>query len=402
MLVDGLAPWIAALGFALAALSLPGTIELLLLTVAAMFPMPKRPEPTRPVRLAIVVPAYNERENITACVRSLQRAAGVVSADGAPPPEIVVVADNCSDETATIARDLGARVLERFNATDRGKGFALDYAFTELADEGFDAFVVVDADSEVAANFLSACALRFAGGADALQCRYLVLNAGESLRTRLMTVALYAFNVLRPRGRERLGLSVGIYGNGFGMSAATLREVPYDARSVVEDLEYHLRLVAAGKRVQFVDNTCVRALMPTSTRGATTQRSRWEGGRLRLLLDRAPSLAAATLSGRLRLFEPLLDLLLMPLAFHVMLLLPLLLLPHPWTLGYGLFALALVACHVLVAIRVGGGTVNDVAALAAAPFYIVWKLTLVKALKRNAKRDAAWVRTERETQPGGP
>ena len=186
------------------------------------------------------------------------------------------------------------------------------------------------------------------------------------------------------------------------MSAATLREVPYDARSVVEDLEYHLRLVAAGKRVQFVDNTCVRALMPTSTRGATTQRSRWEGGRLRLLLDRAPSLAAATLSGRLRLFEPLLDLLLMPLAFHVMLLLPLLLLPHPWTLGYGLFALALLACHVLVAIRVGGGTVNDVAALAAAPFYIVWKLTLVKALKRNAKRDAAWVRTERETQPGGP
>ena len=400
MLVDEMMPWLVAFGVALSLLSIPGTVELLLLTVAAMSPSPRHEASSRSVRLAVVVPAHNERENIANCIHSLHNAASLFSGAGTSAPVIVVIADNCSDETAQIASKCGARVLERFNETERGKGFALDYAFQALADEGFDAFLVVDADSEVAEDFLSVCAARFAAGAEALQCRYTVLNAGESLRTRLMTVALYAFNVLRPRGRERLGLSVGIYGNGFGMSAATLRAVPYDASSVVEDLEYHLRLVAAGKRVQFVEDTCVRALMPTATDGATTQRTRWEGGRLRMLIDRAPSLFLAASRGDWKMIEPLLDLLLMPLAFHVVLLLPLLLIPHPWIWGYGLFGLGLVGCHVLVAIRVGGGTFGDVLALATAPFYIIWKLTLVKALRRNAQRDASWVRTERESQTG--
>ena len=69
-------------------------------------------------------------------------------------------------------------------------------------------------------------------GADAVQCRYGVLNAGDSLRTRLMNVALLAFNVLRPRGRDRLGFSAGILGNGFALRAETLATVPYVARSV--------------------------------------------------------------------------------------------------------------------------------------------------------------------------
>jgi hypothetical protein len=76
-----------------------------------------------------------------------------------------------------------------------------------------------------------------------VQVRYTTLNADASLRTRLMNVALMAFNALRPRGRERIGLSAGILGNGFALAAETLRPGPYTADSVVEDLEYHLLLV---------------------------------------------------------------------------------------------------------------------------------------------------------------
>ena len=184
----------------------------------------------------------------------------------------------------------------------------------------FDAFVVVDADSEVSSNFLTAIAVRFEGGADAAQCRYIVRNSGDSIRTRLMNVALFGFNVLRPRGRDRLGLSAGIYGNGFALSAATLRAVPYTAASVVEDLEYHLALIRARRRVQFIDTAAVYGDMPVAGTGVKTQRARWEGGRLRMMVEKVPGLARDVLRGRFRSVEPALDLLLLPLAFHVVLL----------------------------------------------------------------------------------
>lgn len=127
-------------------------------------------------------------------------------------------------------------MLVRNDLEVRGKGFALEFAFGILLDEGFDAMVVVDADTTVEPGFLATIEGCLAQGADAVQCRYSVLNPEASMRTRLMNVALLAFNVLRPRGRERLGLSVGILGNGFALTSDTLRTVPYHTHSVVEDL----------------------------------------------------------------------------------------------------------------------------------------------------------------------
>jgi len=143
-----------------------------------------------------------------------------------------------------------------------------------LIAEGADAFLVVDADSRVAPNFIAEMAAALEAGAGAVQCRYLVANPGASLRTRLMNVALLAFNVLRPRGRDRWGLSAGILGNGFGLAARTLETAPYRATSVVEDLEYHLSLVGAGIDVRFVDRTAVYGDMPAEGKGVRTQRAR--------------------------------------------------------------------------------------------------------------------------------
>lgn len=384
--------------------TLPGSIELLLLTAAGALPARRRPAPTGSAsgerRLAVVVPAHDEEGTVARCVRSIREARS--------PPcalDVVVVADNCRDRTADRAREAGARVLERRDTARRGKGFALDFAFRQLLAEGVDYLAIVDADTTVDAEFLVDLERRLAAGADAVQVRYLIRNPEASVRTRLMHVALMAFNVLRPRGRDRIGLSCGLFGNGFALSRATLEAVPYSAFSVVEDLEYHLRLVRADRRVEFSDASSVLADMPTGGRGARTQRARWEGGRLRVLLDEGPRIVREVLSGRLRLLEPLLDLLLLPLAFHVTLLTACALVPVAAARACGLAGLAAVGLHVLVALRVGGAGVRELGALASAPLYIAWKLLMSRAIRRASRRDAAWVRTAREDDddpPAGP
>jgi len=385
-------------GCAVALCTLPGSVELLLLTLAGVLPARRDKQAakqSRDWRVAFVVPAHDEEATIADCVESLLHCdAGLKRA------EVFVVADNCSDQTPRLAAEAGANVLVRNDSTRRGKGYALDFAFKSLSARGFDLFIIVDADSSVTPNLVQDFVQAFDAGANAIQCRYKVRNASVSMRTRWMNIALMAFNVLRPRGRDRLGLSVGILGNGFALSQETLVRIPYDAISVVEDLEYHIRLVRAGLRVRFVDTVTVYGEMPTSGKGVSTQRARWEGGRLRMILESAPSLAGDVCRGRLRLCEPLLELLLLPLGFHVLLLLIAIGTPIPAVRYYAAGALAFVAVHMLSAIRIGGGGWSEVAALFSAPFYLIWKLRVIPQLIRNVGGGTAWVRTERQSRQG--
>jgi cellulose synthase/poly-beta-1,6-N-acetylglucosamine synthase-like glycosyltransferase len=383
----------AVAGAVLILITLPGTCELALLTFCGSL-RPRRATKSRTsiAKLAIVVPAHDEARTIVRCVRSIAACDppghGVVAT-------IVVVADNSVDATAELARAAGARVIVRVDDLRRGKGFVLEEAFATLLAESFDAVIVVDADTVVESNLLLEIVALLEAGADGVQARYGVINPDVSMRTRLMKVALMAFNVLRPRGRDRLGLSVGIFGNGFALSRATLEALPYTAHSIVEDLEYHLRLARDGRRIEFADRTTVRADMPVGAAGASTQRARWEGGRLRMIADHAARLAAEIVGGNLKLIEPLLDLLLPPLSFQVILLLITLMLPFAAARLYALTALAVIVAHVAAAIVVGGGNVEDLVSLAAAPFYVAWKLTISPIIFRSASHSASWIRTER-------
>lgn len=384
------------IGTTAAAATLPGTAELLMLTLGGVLP-PKHPKSgtTRKLRkLAVVVPAHDEQEGIAGCVKSL------LAADS-PNAElmIVVIADNCTDDvTATRAREAGATVWEREDKVERGKGYALDFAFQRLMqDEEVDAVLIVDADTDVDANFLVACESAFNAGADAVQVPYFVKNAGDSQRTRLMNVAFMAFNVLRPRGRERLGLSVGILGNGWGMSRACLEAVPYDAKSVVEDLEHHINLVKEGFRVHFIHDSAVRADMPAGEAGSDTQRARWEGGRFRMIKEQAPKLLWQALQKRdLKSVEPALELMLMPLAYHVAGLGVALVVPFPPTQLYALFGLGVVGAHVASGLAVGNATKEDLKALLGVPKYVLWKANILPKILKTSSGEAAWVRTARE------
>lgn len=380
-----------ALAIALSALVLPGILTLALLTLAGSLPARRPRHDGARGRLALIVPAHNESAGIGRTLASLRAAA---AQDG--ESALIVVADNCDDDTGAIARAAGARVLTRRDAARRGKGYALDYAFRTLLAEDFRFFVVIDADSEVGPGFLPALRRHFGAGALAVQARYTVRNPDASLRTRLMELALCAFNVLRPRGRAALGCSAGLLGNGFGLQRALLERIPYSAGSVVEDLEYHLLLIGHGVRVAFADDAVVRADMCAGARGARSQRARWEGGRLRMLREHAPGLLRALRHGRGNALEPLLDLLLAPLSYHFLLLCALLLPPYGWSRALAALGLLVLALHVLAAAWVGRLSPRHLGALLFVPFYLIWKVWLIPAIGAAAGRHAAWLRTPRD------
>ncbi len=375
--------------------TVPGVVELLIVTTGA-WRRRERPvaESAPDFSLAVIVPAHNEEALIGRCVASL-----LASAQAAPASRctVVVVADNCADSTAVRAQAAGARVLVRENALQRGKGFALRFAFDSLMAEDFDGFLIVDADSVVSANLVGEIVRGLAGGSDAMQARYRVTPPLDSERKRLMDVALLAFNVLRPRGRSGWGLSAGILGNGFALSRSTLMTVPYSADSIVEDLEYHLMLVTARRKVDFSDSATVYGDMPNDPRAQESQRARWEGGRARVAMAWIPRLAARLLGGKWFLAEPLLELMTLPVANMAVLALLLCFLPGLLFRSYGLFVLCLLGVHVGSSVALGGNVRASLTALASAPAYVFWKLTRMGAILKSSRSEAQWLRTPRAT-----
>ena len=382
-------------GTILVVVTLPLAMELVVLTLAAAFPSRSQSSvPARPVRVAVIIPAHNEETLIRQCIASL-----------IGPATIYVIAHNCTDRTAQFAAESGAHPLI-LNHDTMGKGIALDFGFRHAIAAGAEAVLVVDADSIAAPNLIESVSTALASGAEALQCRYQVANAGANRRTRLAALALLGMNVLRPLGRHRLGLSCGVFGNGFALSAETLAKVPYTPHSLVEDLEYHLHLVRAGIRVEFLNHTAVFAEMPESDASAGSQRARWEGGRILMRRLWTRPLALEVLRGRLRMLEPLLDLLALPLTTETALLLLITaigIFAHSiWLVAYSSAGLAAIVLYVLVAALLGPEPWRTLQALAFAPAYLAWKIIMIPRTRLAAKSDAAWVRTQRNAEAADP
>jgi hypothetical protein len=315
-----------------------------------------------------------------------------------------VVADNCSDDTARFARAAGANVLIRQDDAHRGKGYALEHAFTHALEDGWaDAVVVVDADTVVNAGMLAAFAAKLENGALAAQADAAVLNPDDSWRTRLMALGLALFNGVRSSGRERLGVSCGLRGNGMCLSSTVLRLHPYAAFSLVEDLEYGIALGRAGVRVHFTPGAKVASAMVSSERAASAQRVRWEQGRAALGRAWRWRLLREAISRRdpLRL-DLAADLWVPPLSRLGL------------SVAAGLLASALFGaisghlgpllswglCAGMLAVYVARGLERSgvgLAVLKDVPRFVAWKLSLGR---RPPPEE--WVRTEREPEVGRP
>lgn len=381
------------LGIVLFLLTLPGTIELALITIGGMARRKKQPPigEFRHVRLGAIVPVFNEESGLARTVHSL-----AACQDPLPTSDIIVAACNTTDRSVQIARELGCTVIERIDPTRRGKGYGLNNAFRKLAGKGYDAYLIIDADTVVDSNFLNEFRKLFARGGDAGQAILRVANHQANLRTRLMNIAFLAFTYLRPLARHNIGLSSGLFGNGFGVSAKTVMQVPYECFSIAEDLEYHAELIVAGKHAEFLPSTAVYTEMCNEAASAKPQRERWEGGRLRVLLDYGPRLALNAMRRRtLTSFEPLLELLLLPLAYHLLLLTILALISSGMLLAYAVLGMLLVLVHVCQAMRLGRVEAEDWKALLSTPFYIGWKLLNLGGIIAAAHKHTPWIRTKR-------
>lgn len=362
----------------------------------------KLPAPSsHPYRFRIIVPAHNEEAGIADTVKSLSALDYAKDAFS-----VLVVADNCTDGTAQSARAAGAEVLERQDDKLRGKGYALLYAFERLPPE-VDAVVVIDADTLVSPNLLTAFAARLALGAHAAQADYAVRNPHQSWRTRLIAIAFGAFHIVRSRGRERLALSAGLRGNGMCFSSEILKRVAHDAFSIVEDVEYGIRLGEAGCRVHYADEAHVYGEMVSTAAAARSQRQRWEGGRRALASAHGLRLVKRGLAASNRvLFDLGFDLLVPPLSRLALsafgglvaaLAAAVLLGGAAWSVvGPWAVCALLVVAYVLRGWMVSGTGLRGLLDLGLAPAYVLWKLTLRS--KGKPKADAPWIRTTREAK----
>lgn len=355
----------------------------------------KTPTPDHRRVFAIVVPAHNEATGIVATItslRSLQYPSDRFS--------IVVIADNCTDNTAELARAAGVTVIERFDDARRSKGFALtDVLPRVLQNPSVDAVVIIDADTQVDRNLLSAVSARFAAGAHAAQADYQVANPEGGWRTELMSVAFTCFHEVRSMGRERLGLSTGLRGNGMAFTRFALETVPHQASSLVEDLEHGIALAKAGIRVVYIHEAHVRAEMPVDDDAAASQRKRWERGRDLMRAEHGWPLLKLAAQNRSKVQADLAaDVMIPPLTQVVKANMVLSGAAFVVAVGRRRFGLSAVVASValggLVAHVLSGWRRSGigVSVLAKLPGYLRWKSGLTFG---STGADNAWVRTRR-------
>jgi cellulose synthase/poly-beta-1,6-N-acetylglucosamine synthase-like glycosyltransferase len=353
-------------------------------------------EGTRP-RVAVLVPAHNEASEIGATLSTLLPQ--LTDQD-----RVVVIADNCSDETAAIARTLGATVIERIDPDRRGKGYALDYGLRFIEVNPPDVVVVVDADSIVHQGIIDRIARRADAVARPVQATYLMEQpANPGPKDSVSALAFMVKNLVRPSGLERLGLPGLLTGTGMAFPWSVMQSVTLASGNIVEDMQLALDLAIAGHAPVFCSDAKVTGRLPQQKQAAKSQRTRWEHGHLQTLLTQVPRLFKASVhQRRFDLLALALDLCVPPLSLLVMM----------WAaiMVGALLAIALGASWIpaiflaieglLVLISIVGAWAKfgradlPVLTLLAVPFYLLWKIPLYLAFL--VRPQTKWIRTERD------
>jgi cellulose synthase/poly-beta-1,6-N-acetylglucosamine synthase-like glycosyltransferase len=372
-----------------------------LATLSCLWRRPQAAEPARSsLRFRILVPAHNEEAGIEATLDSIYDLDYPIWRY-----RVVVVADNCNDRTAARAGGVGARVIERADQARRGKGWALRHGIDTLLqdDPGWDALVVVDADTVVSKNLLNAVATRLDSGAQAAQTTYLPREADNGPLAVITRVALTAFHVVRSGTRERFGLSCGLRGNGMAFSRELLERIRHDAVSLTEDLEFGVQLGLSDVRVAWAGDATVRGDMPTDVQVVSQQRERWIGGRLGIARRFVPTLAGHALRRRSAIAADLAaDLLIPPLSALAAVVIVSSTAAATLALFAGvvtpslivwLLAAALLSLHVVHAAHLAASTTALLRVAGALPGYIVGRTLTTLRSARN--QDQVWIRTAR-------
>ena len=371
---------------------------LLVTTIAAFLFRKESPEQNRFLNIGVLIPAHNEEEGIVRTIRSVQ-----ASDYPANRFEIYVIADNCTDLTAEHARNAGATVAERHDLSNRGKGQALDWFLRQHRNlyHNTDVITIIDADVTPDRNYLREISASLSlPETSVLQAYNGVSNPGAGWRPGLIDAAFNVFNHLRMAGSVVLSGTAVLKGNGMAFRTSVLEHYGWPCHSIVEDMEFSLRLLQDGIEVHYNPDAVIRSEMVTSGKHASSQRSRWEGGRFTLVKNMTGPLLS--LFGRSRDFRylfALAELAIPPLSLLVILFA--LVTTASFLFLEGAWLLVPVCWWLILFIYVISGQIQRRApattwfVLAAAPLYILWKIPLYAAMLLRKKRNE-WVRTSRE------
>ena len=387
--------------FVLTALLLGYQLLLGLLALSAKMITSFETEKSR--KFAIVVPAHNEEKIISKTVYSLS---GLIYPKR--NYEVFVIADNCTDNTAKVASSLGATVLERTNTEKTGKGYALRWAFDQILQkqDAFDAVIVVDADSLISGNYLEVMNYYLEQGSRAIQSSDLVLPDPGNWSVEATRIGFMLYNYVKPLGRKVLKLNMGLRGNGMCFDADLLREIPWRAWSLIEDVEYGLNLLLNNEKIDFAPEAIVLAQMPVEAKNAESQRSRWEMGRYGIIKTYTSKFLIKSIKERSAIyFDVFLDLITPPFVNMMLIVTTILLLATLFWLLALLPALHILLWGVLLAVGiayffvglyVSGADKNLYKSLLRLPYYIFWKIKLYMNVFRKGKAKE-WIRTERDS-----
>lgn len=229
-------------------------------------PLP-RTEPAH--AFAVVIPAHDEELGLPATVRSV-----LASDYPADKLRVLVVADNCTDNTATVARRLGVRCIERYDPANRGKGYALAMAIPRALAGEADAVVVLDADCELGRDTLRQMGATLAAGAGAVQAARVPRNPDAGPAAVVQAVGSAIENAVSA-GRCRLGGSAALRGSGMAFARAVLERHPWASYGLTEDAEYAAELARGGVRVRFLPDAAVKGEVPAEVSALARQRKRW-------------------------------------------------------------------------------------------------------------------------------
>jgi cellulose synthase/poly-beta-1,6-N-acetylglucosamine synthase-like glycosyltransferase len=280
---------ISAAGAVIIALALLIHVQalFLLLQILASLPAAREMDRTRGScpRVAVIIPAHNEDISIAATIRAIKPQLSGLD-------RLIVVADNCSDDTARIAGLEGAEVVERRDEQRVGKGYAVDYGIRFIARSGAPEVVIfVDADCEFEAGSVEELARVSMAHNRPVQATNLQEASASASRTvRIQQFALKVKNYVRPLGSSRLGLPCQLSGTGMAVPWSNISSVNFSTGHIAEDVKLGTDLAVAGHEPMFCPRAKVTSKFPESIQGNRVQRTRWEHGHLAMICEYVPHL----------------------------------------------------------------------------------------------------------------
>jgi cellulose synthase/poly-beta-1,6-N-acetylglucosamine synthase-like glycosyltransferase len=370
--------------------------------VASLLPRryPQSPALSAPCSLAVVVPAHDEGENLLPTLTDIRLQLG-------PHDRLIVIADNCTDNTAEIAGSAGATVLVRTDPLKRGKGYALSFAIEQLSKDPPDYVIFIDADCRLDHTVLGR--LRDACGSSRrpVQACYLMKQPeGTPLDHRLAEFTWLIRNYVRPLGLRALGLPTQLMGSGMIFPWPVIASAPLASADIVEDLNLGLDLAAAGHPPIFLPDVAITSSFAASEAGRTSQRERWIFGHLKTIVGRAPLLLVKAV----RTFNPALfalglDLLVPPLSLFGFLLVLLFIASAVVALASGRYLAILLSAADFLALFAAvflawfafGRAIFPLSAMHQIGSAVAARIRLY-ILVACGKASSAWVRTDRRNR----